>query len=505
MRRMELTFWAFLLALAYVPLPFGFLGWLALARPIAIISKLKGKEAFKAAYFYAFMSNLFQLYWVAIVTPPGMVAAIFILSLYPTIILLAYNKLYHYKAAFGLLALPFLWVGMEYFRSLTQCAFPWTDLGYSQGYYLTMVQIVSVVGVYGLSFILVIMNILVWQALSGENRLERRVGCGIGFIGLLTIVYVYGWAVLPPLEVPPKYPVALLQGNVPLDKKWGEDTRDSNFVLYDSMVQEASRAGVNLIVWPETAAPAYPRWDSHYRRVLSETARRSGTPNLIGVLDAAPVDGRQRTFNSAFQFDTLGRIAFVYHKNKLVPFSEQAPYQDYLPFLSREFLGRYLDAIKTHKVQWWSDFFPGDSITLFNSHDADYTVLICFESAFPDFVRRGVLKGAQFIVNITNDTWFGTSSGPFQHMRLVVFRAVENRTWIARCANSGISGFVDPWGRIRERTGLYEQKVIVGGVTPAENYSVFTRVGPLIGQISWLLTVLILTILSVLQLMNRRK
>ncbi len=502
---MELTFWAFVLALAYLPLPLGFLGWISLARPIAIISKLKGKDAFRAAYFYSFMSNLFQLYWVAIVTPPGMVAAIFILSLYPAIVLLAYNKIYHFRRNFGLVVLPFLWVGMEYFRSLTQCAFPWTDLGYSQGYYLTMIQIVSVIGVYGLSFVLVMMNIFFWQLFSGKNRLERRVSSAVGFLALLLVVYVFGWAELPPLEVPPKYPIALLQGNVPLNEKWGEDTRDLNFILYDSMAQVAGRDSVNLIVWPETAAPAYPRWDSHYRQILAETARKSGVPNLLGAEDATMADGKQRSFNSAFQFDTLGRMEYIYHKNKLVPFSEQAPYQNYLPFLSRDFLGKYLDAIKTNKVQWWSDFYPGDSIVMFSSHDVEYSVLICFESAFPDFVRKGVLKGAQFIVNITNDTWFGKSPGPFQHLRLVVFRAVENRTWIARCANSGISGFVDPYGRVREETGLFRKEVVIGGVNPAIGFSIFTKTGPIVGQISWLLTVSILSILLVLGIVKRVK
>ena len=175
LRRAELTFWAFILALAYLPLSFGFLAWFALARPLAIIFSLKGKAAFGAAYFFAFMSNLFQLYWVAVVTPPGMVAAIVVLSLYPAVVLLAANRLYRFKKTLGLISLPILWVGMEYFRSLSQFAFPWTDLGYSQGYYLTLIQIVSVTGVYGLSLALMIMNVCIWQVFSSVNRLEARV------------------------------------------------------------------------------------------------------------------------------------------------------------------------------------------------------------------------------------------------------------------------------------------------------------------------------------------
>lgn len=504
-RRFELAFWAFILALAYLPLPLGFLGWIALARPLAIISKLEGKDVFKAAYFYGFTSNLLQLYWVAVVTPAGMVAAIFILSLYPAIILSAFNKLYRYKKALGLIALPFLWVGMEYFRSLTQCAFPWTDLGYSQGYYLTIVQIVSLIGVYGLSFLLVIQNIAIWQLFRKRNKLEQRVTGAIVFMGVLLSVYAYGWAITPPMEIPPKYPIAILQGNVPLEMKWGENTRDWNFTHYDSLAHEAAMDSVYLIVWPETSAPAYPRWEGRYQRMLANTARSTGIPNLIGALDVVQDGTKKRSYNSAFQFDSSGRIEFVYHKNKLVPFSEQAPYQEYLPFLGRDFLGRYLDVIKTRQIQWWSDFSPGDSIVLFNSHDIEYSILICFESAFPDFVRKGILQGAQYMVNITNDTWFGRSPGPFQHMRLVVFRAIENRTWIVRCANSGISAFIDPYGRERVRAGLYEQKVLIGGINPAENYSTFTKTGPIVGQISWLLTGIILSILLIAGIVKRIK
>ena len=158
LRRLELIFWAFLLALAYLPLPFGFIAWFALIRPIQIISKLTPKEAFKAGYFYSFMVNLFQLYWVAVVTPPGMVAAIFLLSLYPAIIFSSFAKLYQWRKWVGLVTLPILWVGMEYFRSLTEVSFPWTDLAYSQGYYLTLIQIVSVLGCYGLSLFLMLIN-----------------------------------------------------------------------------------------------------------------------------------------------------------------------------------------------------------------------------------------------------------------------------------------------------------------------------------------------------------
>jgi len=503
LRRAELTFWAFLLAVAYLPLPFGFIAWFALARPLAIISRMTPGQAFKAAYLFAFMHNLFHLYWVATVTPPGMVAAVFILSLYPAAVLAAYVKLYRFRKYVGLIALPILWVGMEYFRSLTEFAFPWTDLAYSQGYYLTLIQIVSVVGCYGLSLALVVVNIMVWRLFNRANRLEARVTAVIVILGLLGGLYLYGWVVFPPYPETGPVRVSLLQGNVDLATKWRPETRLRSFELYDSLSQEAMAAEPQLIVWPETSAPSYPRVEARYRRLLGKTVAATGTNHLIGALDVIAGADKEKSYNAAFQFNPDGSMGTVYHKVKLVPFSEHVPYQDHLSFLSRDFLARYLDIIKTRQVQWWSDFYPGDSIVIFDMDTATYAVLICFESAFPDYVRHCVRSGAEFLVNITNDTWFGRSPGPYQHMRLAVFRAVENRCWLVRCANTGISAFIDPYGRERERLGLYEQGILTARISPVEGHGFFTETGPICGQISSLIMTAIFVILIVLWLRKR--
>ncbi len=495
LRRLELIFWAFLLALAYLPLPLGFIAWFALIRPIQIISKLTPKEAFRAGYFYSFMVNLFQLYWVAVVTPPGMVAAIFLLSLYPAIIFSSFAKLYQWRKWVGLLALPILWVGMEYFRSLTEVSFPWTDLAYSQGYYLTLIQIVSVIGCYGLSLFLMLINIFLWQMLSKSNRLETRVSSALVVLGVGAFVFLYGWVVLPPYPETGDIKISMLQGNVDLDTKWKSETRMRNFELYDSLSQSVANDSVDLIIWPETAAPCYPRVERRYRDILAGTARRSGTTHLIGALDVIYENKKEKAYNSAFQFSANGLIDTTYHKMKLVPFSEHVPYQDYLPFLTRDFLANYLDVIKMHQIQWWSDFYPGDTTVIFNIDKAGYAVLICFESAFPQFVRQTILDGAEFLVTITNDTWFGRSSGPYQHLILSVFRAVENRIWVARCANSGISAFIDPFGRQIVSTGLYTRDVISANIYPLEGHSTFTKIGPIIGQISALIMAVLLVIL----------
>jgi len=499
-----LIFWAFVLALGYLPIHIGFVTCFALARPLKIVSELSGKKAFGAAYFFSFFANLFHLYWVAVVTPPGMVAAIFILSLYPAAVMLAFSKVYRWKKLAGLILLPFLWVGMEYARSLSQLAFPWTDLSYSLGYYLTFIQIVSVIGCYGLSFVIVIYNILVWQVFDSRNRLERRVSSVVAMVGITLAIYMYGYVVFEPYPEEGDIRVAMIQGNVPLDIKWSPETRMWNFDLYDSMaVAAAADDSLDLTVWPETAAPTYPHHERQYRKRLLETAMKTGTAQLVGALDVHYDKGKEKTFNAAFQINGDGTLGQGYHKVKLVPFSEHVPYQDRLKFLSRDFLSQYLTFIETYDVQWWSDFYPGDSVMLFKCDDYWYAPLICFEAAFPDYCREATLKGAEFLVNITNDTWFGRSPGPYQHMRISVFRAIENRIWVARCANSGISAFIDPFGREFGRGELYVRKILKHSIYPQQEYSVFTMEGPVIGKISALIMAAIFIILVAVWLIEK--
>jgi apolipoprotein N-acyltransferase len=192
-RRLELTIWSFLLSLSFYPGPFGFLAWLSLVRPAIILSRLHGREAFNAAYFFGFFFNAFSLYWVVQVTPPGILAAVIIVAFYYAAVLSLFVRLYHVRPFLGIWSLPFLWVGMEYFRTLSQFAFPWSDLGYSQSYYLYILQIVSVISVHGLSFLIVIANVLLWQVLRKEVSLGYRFLSFWGAVGIVVVLVSYGY------------------------------------------------------------------------------------------------------------------------------------------------------------------------------------------------------------------------------------------------------------------------------------------------------------------------
>jgi len=462
-----------------------------------IIAPLKGKDAFKAAYFFAFFFNLFSLYWVAIVTPPGMIMAVIIVSFYYAIILTLFNKLYNFRKFLGMVALPMLWVGLEYFRTLSEFAFPWSDLGYTQAYYLYILQIVSVVSVHGLSLLIVAVNILLWQILRRSLTPERRLTSFLVSVAIIVSLVAYGWIVTPRFPLEGDYKIALLQGSVPLEVKWKKGNQDYSLNLYDSLAQTVHDEDVRLFVWPETSAPCYLSHHYGCRHSVGNIARHSNNYHLVGALGATvDKDGRERHHNSCYQVNPVGQFEKRYDKVKLVPFSEQVPYQDNLPFLKKSFLQKYLTFIETYNVQWWSDFYPGkDSSLVFSLPETDYGVLICFESAFPEYARRMVLEGAGFLVGITNDTWFKRSVGIHMHSRVFLTRAVENRCWAVRAANSGLSYFVDGYGRIRHSLDAYEVAAMTGKIKRLESYSFFTNYGDIAGRFSFLITISIIGIL----------
>lgn len=501
-RRLELVIWAFLLSLAYYPGPWGFLAWFALARPFAIIAGLERRDALGSGYWFGFWFTAFSIYWVGLVTVPGAIAAIVIVGFYYALVLKAFNAVYRLRPLWGLTSLPFLWVGMEYFRTLSEFAFPWSDLGYTQSYYLTILQIVSAISVHGLSFLIVIVNILLWHVARPQSRLETRISSGIVAVALVVALWAYGWVAMPAYPEEGDYEVAMLQGAVPLDVKWGRGKEAYNLALYDSLARSVE-GDPELHVWPETSAPCYLSHDYRCRYEVAQTARATSAFHLVGAQAVRQDDEKRRSFNSCFLFSPDGNLVQEYDKVRLVPFSEHVPYQDHVPFMQKKFLEDYLTFLDRPGVQWWSDFYPGDSMILFETREVAFGVLICFESTFPEFCREYIRRGAQFIVGITNDTWFGTSVGIHMHSRIFVTRMVENRTWGVRVANSGLTYIVDPFGRQSHELPLMEANAEVGGVGLLEGYSFFTRYGDVVGRASWLYTVSLAAILVLLWIIRR--
>ena len=433
-----------------------------------------------------------------------MVAAVVIISFYYAAALSLFVRVYHLNRLYGFIVLPFLWVGVEYFRTLSECAFPWNELGYTQSYFLYLSQIVSVIAVHGLSLLIAAVNVLLSQIFRSSLSPERRLTSLLISMAVVLAVFLYGWVVTPPLPEPGTIRVGMLQASVPIDIKWDKFSKEHSMNLYDSLTQSLADSNCELIVWPETAAPCYLTHDVSCEQQAKNIAQKSMAYHLVGALSAEYTEVDELLYyNSCYQYSPEGRLDKRYDKVKLVPFAERVPYQQYVPFLRAEYLEKVLTFIKTYDMTWWSDFQGGDSTGMFQFNDHFYAALICFESTFPEYVRQYIFDGAEFLVGITNDTWFKKSLGTQMHSRIFLMRCIENRIWGVRAANSGFTYVCDGYGRIREELPLEAVSALAADVGEFKGRSVFTNIGDLFGRLSWLITISIAGIFLVKWLLQK--
>jgi apolipoprotein N-acyltransferase len=370
------------------------------------------------------------------------------------------------------LIVPALWVSLEWIRAHALSGFPWASLGYSQYLNRPLIQVADVASVYGVSFALVLGNVVIAQLLYGT--MQRRwkgmaAPCALAVVGLAGIWVYGGWRLHRTTTVTASAPahvtVAVLQGNIEQDLKWDDASREAIFSIYRNLTLEAAASGVELIVWPEAATPFFFANDRLFHARQLGLAQEAGQALLFGSPTYVRDNGRDAMYNSAFlvgpEMTVLGR----YDKIHLVPFGEYIPLRRLLFFLDKLVAGI-------------GDFRSGAAYTVMSIPQGRFGVLICFEGIFPDLVRHFVRDGAQFLVNITNDAWFGYSPASYQHLSMVVFRAVENRLPIVRAANTGISAVIDATGRLGEQTDLFVRTWIKARITPAAGGMTFyTRWG----------------------------
>ncbi len=372
---------------------------------------------------------------------------------------------------------PALWVCLEYVRAWALTGFPWELLGYSQHRVLPLIQIADLFGVYGVSFLVVLVNTAVltvflvvskktWQGggLPGKTALIH------GAVALLcfALTWSYGSSRIRQIDATTaraaRATLSVIQGNIDQSLKWNASYQHQTLFKYRQLSMQAAEEHSDLIVWPETSAPFYFENDKGLTSLVRQTIETCGSEFLIGFPSYEQDMDRFRFYNSAHLFNPRGEITGSYSKVHLVPFGEYVPLQKFLPFIQK------LTAQS-------GDFFPGEKGSILPFSKGGLGVQICFEVIFPELARAMVKNGAGIIVNITNDAWFGTSSAPFQHFSMVKFRAVENKRVVARAANTGISGFIDPVGRVIAQTGLFEDRQLTRPVPLAGTLTFYTRYG----------------------------
>jgi len=474
-------FSALLFSFAFPPSPFGFLVYFALVPLFFALQDSSPKQAFKLGYFFGIISNVLLLYWIIWQTfygeyfvLPGSLGAYLILALYPAVWcwLLRLTSL---RWRYGFILAPFLWVGLEYLRGLGQVGFPWLDIGYTQTGYLPMIQVASLTGIQGISFWVIALNLPVYLFLKCK---KTRVVWGLVIVVFILIPYLYGKKELSKKIDSDMVKVALVQGNIDPNIKWDPQFLDYNFQVYDSLSREAATAKPDIIIWPETAVPCYLEKEPVYLSKVEELSKELNTDLIVGTDDYYVLGPERYVFyNSSFRISPDYGLKEKYYKMQLVPFAERIPYSGNMRIFEEIELGQ-------------ANFSPGRDYTLFQTRAGNFPAIICYEIVFPDLVRQFAQRGADFIVNITNDAWFGRTAGPYQHASMTIMRAVENRISIARCANTGISMSVDPYGRIIGKTSLFKTTNLVSEIPKRSETTFFTKHGPWLGKLCLLVSLL---------------
>jgi apolipoprotein N-acyltransferase len=387
---------------------------------------------------------------------------------------------------YGLFAAPCLWVTLELLRTYVLSGLPWSLLGYSQYRQLDMIQIADHLGVYGVSFLIVLTNVALAELylwLMPLFRGFRPARLPWELVTTAAMLVGLSWAYSTSLITSEAMEgskaalqVGVVQPNIDQAVKWDQAFREETLQRYDRLT-ESFGYGVDLVVWPEAATPFIYEREPVYQLQLVAMANRVSAPLLFGS-PAVRFDPERKPFllNSAYLLSPDGELLGRYDKQHLVPFGEYIPLKSSLLF----FLEKMVEGIGDFQAG------PGPTILSFQLKESQggtparrvkFGVVICYEVIFPDLVRRIASSGAEFLVTITNDAWFGDSSAPAQHFSMVVFRSVENHLAFARAANTGISGFIDPFGRIIVASPTFTQTALQAEIPVRQTKTFYSRHG----------------------------
>ncbi len=393
---------------------------------------------------------------------------VFALSLALSVYFGVFSWLLRFYSGRALYFSPFLWASVEILREKLFTGFPWGSLGYTAVDDLPFLQFASIGGVRFMGFLMVLLAVLLIRKKTKA------------FAGLFLLLHFIGFILIGPYRAG-DYTVAIFQNSWDFRPPITQEKSRQVFDEYMRMARKASRNGVDIMIFPETTVPFVYLSDPGWIKFFKERAKEW---NAYLVFPSTESSGT-KFYNATFIISPDGRVK-TYRKIHLVPFGEYNP----LPFI-RRIIPRIAMEI--------GDYTPGREIRLGEFKGHKFATPSCYEAIFPLLVRRMVREGAEFLVNTTNDAWYGKTPAPYQHFMQARVRAVENRRYLLRAASSGISAIIDPYGRILKRTEIYKTEMIVGSFSTSSKISLFTAFAP---YIDWLY--LTVTLISLIILFTRR-
>lgn len=495
-----------LLILCFPRSEFALLAWVALVPLLYHVTRVGPRRAMLAGAMMGLVFHLGNLYWVSQVmvqygggiSRPTSVAILLALVAYLSLYSAAFGGLAAGACARGgaasLFVTPLIWVGLEFFRQYPFGGFPWCLLGYSQVSFLPIAQIASLVGVYGLSFLIVLVNALIAYLLSQPSRKQAAVST-VPVVLLLFATIAFGHRELATTLAPPSFPVAAVQGNVLQEHKWDPEWAAGIFATHLELSTQATEAGARLVVWPESSIPFYFDGSPAASDRMRDFVRDKDVFLLFGSDDYETVPesaDNYRAFNGVKLLAPDGEILLRYHKIYLVPFGEFVPLRSLLTFAQP-------------LVQSVSNFSPGREVVVGEVDGEKIGAFVCYEAIYSSLARQFVDQGAGLLVNVTNDAWFGRSAAPYQHLSMATLRAIETRRYLVRAANTGISALVDPYGRILKSGRLFVPEVIAGNVDFRNDRTFYVRYGYLLPRSMGVVTLVFGVVLVALHFRDRRR
>lgn len=459
----------------------GFLAWFCLIPLFFVIHQLESyKKIIKYTFIWGFVYHFITMFWLssnvgtdrfsAIVS---MFAAILYLSTNTVFIGLVWYRLKSFFKNYSISLFVLSWTCIEFIKSYGLLAFPWISIANSQSNYFYLIQIVEYVGIYGVTFWVLSINGCIYYFLNNKFLYKNFIYSIIFFcfpflVGYLSLINLQDFKT--------NYQVSLIQPNIKLS-----DSRDysKSYELLDLLLvktNESIKQGSTLVIWPEAALPFHNLQNKNTLNYINSKVFNNSTAS---ILSGDIIFEEDKTYNAVVLFDKNG-VKDIYKKQLPVPLAEQVPLSDTFPKLKNINIGV-------------ANYSSGKEDIVFKLDNKRFSSLICYESTFPGINRRHVKKGAEFITFLVNDAWYTTWPEPEQHAKQSIFRAIENRKSVIRCANTGISLVVNPLGEITNRLNLNEDGIITTSINTNDHMTFYTKFGNVFSYI--LLTILVLLLL----------
>jgi apolipoprotein N-acyltransferase len=468
-----------LLALSFPKYGSGYLAWIALIPLFQAISESSSvRQGLFLGFICGMICNIGLIYWITFVVVNYGYLPIY-LGIILMLLLACYLSLYTALFSAGIIffrrkvalyfAAPVLWICLEYGKSYLFSGFPWENLGYSQFSNQNLIQFADISGVFGLSFLIVLVNSSIFELVTKRTRREFILA-GVAVL-ITSCILIYGITrssqVEKALRSAPQIGVSLIQGNIDQSKKWNDAFQKQTVKIYEQLSLQNAPPEGGLIVWPETAVPFNYQDINSFQKKISSVAWNTKSWFIFGSTSYRKTEGNTDYYNSAYLLSPAGELKGKYDKVHLVPYGEYVPLRTILPFIKKLTTGM-------------GDFSTGMGYDPVVMDGKKIGILICYEGILSFAARTYKKCGVELLVNITNDAWFGATSAPFQHFSMSVFRAVETRLYLIRAANTGISGIVDPLGRVVALTNIFEETALRGNIKFPNIKTIYAQYGDIL-------------------------